>query len=138
KVEGENRFATRRERMKGNQFGATLGGPLTVPGLYNGTDHAFFFASYEGTRERQGLVFNSLVPTSAMKRGDFSAAGLPVIYDPLTTRANPSGGGTIRTAFPGNVIPLNRLSPQALFFTQFIPDPNTASGTASFTTTLAL
>jgi hypothetical protein len=138
KLDARNFFATSREPLKRNQFGATLGGPLAVPGVYDGRDRVFLFSSYEGTRERQGLVFNSLVPTAAMKRGDFSAAGLPVIYDPLTTRPNPSGTGSIRSPFPGNVIPSNRLSSQALFFDQFIADPNTASGTASFTPTRAL
>ena len=33
-----------------NDFGGTLGGPLTIPRLYSGMDHAFFFFSYEGLR----------------------------------------------------------------------------------------
>ena len=33
-----------------NDFGGTLGGPLTIPRLYSGKDHAFFFFSYEGLR----------------------------------------------------------------------------------------
>ncbi len=138
KLDARNFFAPKREVLKRNQFGGTVGGPLTIPKVYDGRDRMFFFFSYDGTRERQGLVFNNIVPTAAMKRGDFSAPGLPVIYDPLTTRPNPSGPGTIRTAFAGNVIRQERLSTQALFFTKFIPDPNTASGTAVFTPTRLL
>jgi outer membrane receptor protein involved in Fe transport len=33
-----------------NDFGGTLGGPLRIPGLYNGKDKTFFFFSYEGLR----------------------------------------------------------------------------------------
>ncbi len=33
-----------------NDFGGTLGGPLSIPHLYSGKDHAFFFFAYEGLR----------------------------------------------------------------------------------------
>src|SRR6266851_4093844 len=33
-----------------NQFGGTVGGPVTIPALYHGTDRTFFFAAYEGYR----------------------------------------------------------------------------------------
>ena len=132
KLDARNFFAREREVLKRNQFGGTLGGPVSLPKLYDGADKTFFFVSYEGMRERQGLVFNSLVPSAAMKRGDFSAAGLNTLYDPLTTVGN------TRTAFAGNVIPTNRLSPQALYFLKFIPDPNTSSGTFSYAPSRAL
>src|SRR5215468_3889933 len=121
KLDARNFFAKEREVLKRNQFGGTLGGPVLIPGLYNGRNKTFFFASYEGMRERQGLVFNSIVPTAAMKRGDFSAMTSRRINDPLTG-----------AQFTNNIIPTARLSPQALFFAKFIPDPNTASGTFSF------
>lgn len=35
-----------------NDFGGTLGGPVYIPGLYNGKDRTFFFVSYEGLRLR--------------------------------------------------------------------------------------
>src|SRR5262245_24039171 len=126
KLDARNFFAKEREVLKRNQFGGTLGGPVLLPKLYNGRDRTFFFVSYEGMRERQGLVFNSVVPTAAMKRGDYSAAGLNTLYDPLTT------AGNTRTAFTNNVIPTNRISPQALYFLKFIPDPNTSPGTSSY------
>jgi len=46
-----NRVAEAEERQ--NDFGGTLGGPLTIPRLYNGKDKTFFFFSYEGLRLRQ-------------------------------------------------------------------------------------
>ena len=50
------------------------------------------------------------IPTVAERNGDFSA--LPVtIYDPRTTRPNPTGTGFVRDPFPGNIIPSDRISP---------------------------
>ena len=100
-------------------------GPGGRSRVYSGRDRTFFFVSYEAMRERQGLVFNNIVPTAPMKAGDYSARGLPVLYDPLTTTADGN-----RTPFTGNVIPRNRIAPQATFYNQYVPDPNTASGTA--------
>jgi Carboxypeptidase regulatory-like domain/TonB dependent receptor len=119
KLDARNFFAREREVLKRNQFGGTIGGPVTIPKLYHGRNRTFFFGSYEGMRERQGLVFNNIVPTAAMKRGDFGAL-LPArrIFDPNTG-----------LAYTGNIIPMDQLSQQALYFAQFIPDPNTASGT---------
>ena len=133
KLDSRNFFSRTREVLKRNQFGGTLGGPVVIPGLYNGKGKTFFFFSYEGTRERQGLIFNSLVPSAAQKSGDFSARGLNRVYDPLTTAANPAGGGNIRTQFANNVIPTSRLSAAALYFNKYIPLPNTAAGTSSYT-----
>jgi hypothetical protein len=121
KLDARNFFAREREVLKRNQFGGVLGGPVFIPKLYDGRNKTFFLASYEGMRERQGLVFNSIVPTAAMKSGDFSAIRNR-IFDPLTT------AGGARTQFANNVIPSNRLSPQALFFAKFFPDPNTSTG----------
>jgi Carboxypeptidase regulatory-like domain len=46
--------------FKRNQFGASLGGPIFK-------DKTFFFFSYEGLRQRQGLTINSNVPTDAQR-----------------------------------------------------------------------
>src|SRR5215813_1616060 len=134
KLDARNFFAKEREVLKRNQFGGTFGGPVSLPKLYNGRDKTFFFVSYEAMRERQGLVFNSNVPTAAMKRGDFSGIlgrkigedplGRPIlaraIYDPRSTRV--VDGKVIRDPFPKNIIPTepnNLLSAQALFFAKF-------------------
>ena len=117
KLDARGFFSPEREVLKRNQFGGTLGGPILIPRVLDGRNKAFFFAGYEGMRERQGLVFNNIVPTAAMKSGDFSKIANR-IYDPLT-----------RQPFPDNVIPAARISQQAAYFSRFIPDPNTASGT---------
>ncbi|HXB75247.1 MAG TPA: TonB-dependent receptor [Candidatus Acidoferrales bacterium] len=109
-------FAKTRSIYKQNDFGASAGGPVVVPKLYNGRNRTFFFLSYEGFRNRLGSNGTILtVPTPEMYKGDFSnwvnskGALLP-IYDPVSTAPNPSGSGFVRTPFPGNQIPTSRFS----------------------------
>ena len=125
KLDARDFFARQREVLKRNQFGGTVGGPLSLPG-YSGKDKQFFFFAFEAMRESQGLVFNNIVPSAAMKAGDFSRAGLPRIYDPLTL------AGGARTQFPNNIIPANRIAAQAQYFNKFIPDPNSGATNAIF------
>src|SRR6185295_1529449 len=98
--------------FKWNQFGFTLGGPVRIPGVVNGTNRLFFMTNYEGLRLRnqQQVVYS--MPTAAMRQGDFSRAPV-VIRDPLTS-----------APFPGNVIPANRLDPIAVGLLEFYPAPN--------------
>jgi hypothetical protein len=97
-----------------NNFGGTLGGPIKKNKL-------FFFVSYDGTRQKQGGLGFYTVPTDNLKAGDFSAIPTTTIYDPLTGNADGSG----RTAFAGNKIPLNRISPIALKLQSYYPTVNT-------------
>ena len=113
--DARNFFAASRSIYKQSDFGASVGGPVVLPKLYNGRDKTFFFVNYEGFRNRLGQNGSILsVPTAEMYQGDFSnwvnAKNQPIpIYDPQSTTANPSGG-FVRTAFPGNVIPQSRFS----------------------------
>ena len=84
--------------FKRNQFGGSLGGPVHLPGIYRGTDRTFFFVNYEGMRRRAANFAQHTVPTALQRAGDFSqtfnANGtLQTIYDPLTTRPDPSRPG---------------------------------------------
>lgn len=107
-----------------NQFGIALGGPVVIPRVYNGKNRTFFFAGYEGYRQRQGSLVQSTLPTAALLQGDFSnyrnaSGALIPIYDPLTNCGQMSnaacGTSTIqRTVFPGNIISASRLNPVAL------------------------
>jgi Carboxypeptidase regulatory-like domain len=66
-----NAFATRRDTLKRNQFGGTIGGPITKNKL-------FFFAGYQGTTIRQDPSdVQGFVPTPAMLAGDFTALASP-------------------------------------------------------------
>jgi len=55
--------------LKRNQFGAAVGGPIWIPGLYDGRDKTFWLFSYEGLRQRQQETFNRQVPTDAQRAG---------------------------------------------------------------------
>ena len=73
--------------------------------------------------------FLATVPLPEWKNGDFRNArdrngNQIVIYDPLTTRANPNGSGYIRDAFPNNVIPADRIHPISRNVMSYWPDPN--------------
>ena len=137
KLDSRNFFARDRARLKRNQFGAAIGAPVEIPKLYSGKNRTFFFFNYEGMRERQGNVITRTSPTAAMLQGDFSARS-NIIYDPLTTAANPAGTGTVRTPFPGNRIPIQRISPAAAYFNQFIPTANTSGGLFTFSPSTAV
>jgi hypothetical protein len=58
---------------KQNQFGATLGGPLVLPHLYDGRNRTFFFVDYEGLRISQAQTLTSTIPTLDQRGGDFSS-----------------------------------------------------------------
>ncbi len=58
---------------KKNDFGYTIGGPVFIPGIYNkDKQKTFFFWSQEWRRERVPAGFNTTVPYSAERSGDFS------------------------------------------------------------------
>lgn len=53
--------------FKRNNPGADVGGPVWIPRLYDGRNKTFFFVSYEGLLQTQGLTINSGVPTNAQR-----------------------------------------------------------------------
>ncbi|MBK9170284.1 MAG: TonB-dependent receptor [Bryobacterales bacterium] len=122
KLDARSFLAPTRSTIRQNEFGATFGGPVLLPGLYNGKDRTFFFFAYTGSRKR-GLdqIQRRRLPTPDERLGDFSG-NTRLIYDPATTRSE--GTRFIRTPFPGNVIPGNRLDPVALRVTELLPPLN--------------
>ncbi len=76
KLDGRNYFDASGQPVppyKQNQFGVTFGGPIDIPGLYNGRNRSFFFIDYEGYRVRQSQTQTGFVPPAAWRQGDFSS-----------------------------------------------------------------
>src|SRR5213594_2177573 len=92
-----------KDAFKWNQYGFTVGGPVTIPGLYKGTDRLFFMSNFEGFNERRTTRTLYNVPSVKMRGGDFSeilSLTNTRIYDPATTRPDPSRpGASIRDPF---------------------------------------
>jgi hypothetical protein len=82
-----NRSGLPKAAIRQNDFGATAGGPVAIPGLYNGRDRAFFFASYEGVRLRQPFVTETLQVPSVAAR----SAATGVLKDILNAFPLPTG-----------------------------------------------
>ena len=84
-----------RQRSRRNDFGGTLGGPITIPKIYNGHNRTFFFFNYEEYLETSLVVNSDTVPAPAYLQGNFSAisangncslcAGLGIPTSPLGT-----------------------------------------------------
>ena len=109
KLTARNFFSPTVEPFREHDYGATLGGPIL-------RDRTFFFI-FAGSRvERSDSRSTSKLPEMAYRTGDFSGLGRPII-DPLT-----------RAPFPGNAIPMNRLNPFALAYSQLYPEPNFQDG----------
>ncbi|MBM3734742.1 MAG: carboxypeptidase regulatory-like domain-containing protein [Acidobacteria bacterium] len=110
--------------FKRNQFGFTVGGPVYIPKAFDGRNKLFFFANYEGLRERRALTQTATVPFAAQRGGDFSAITNRVLYDPLS-RAFTGNAVTTATPFAGNRIPTNRIhANSAKVLADFYPLPN--------------
>ena len=101
-----------KPRLISNDFGASMGGPVLIPRLYNGKNKTFFFGTYEGLRLPRALSIQNEVPTAALRNGDFSGTGV-TINDPTTG-----------LPFPNNQIPANRISSVAQGFLSLYPTPN--------------
>ena len=110
-----------RPKERFNETGGVIGGPVIIPKVYDGRNKTFWFFVIDKDIRPATLGFPVLtVPTARMKRGNFSEAGVPVIYDPLTTV------GDVRTPFAGNIIPTARFSKVAQNLIPLIPDPTQA------------
>jgi hypothetical protein len=63
----------KKPELRVNLFGGTLGGPVEVPGLYNGKNKTFFFVSYEGLRMRQPTSGYADVPSPTVRAGTLAS-----------------------------------------------------------------
>jgi hypothetical protein len=99
------------------QLGFTLGGPLKIPGLVRNGPQTVI--NYQHGVVHNATTQSALMPTLAERAGNFSEAGAAT-RDPLTG-----------LSFPGNVIPSNRISPQAAALLAYYPLPNTETTTGA-------
>jgi hypothetical protein len=102
-----------------NQFGASIGGPA------HWLKNTFFYGIYEGTRLKSGASALAIVPSAAVRGGDFTSQN--AIFDPLTM----SGGA--RAPFPLNRIPENRIDPIATnYLNRYEPLPNSNGSSGNY------
>ena len=124
KLDARGFFTAQKPKLRQNQFGATLGGPV----IRNKT---FFFFAYEGFREISGSNQLSSIPTPAQISGNF--AGSAPIYDAWSTRVDPTNANRfLRDPFPNNQIPDARLSPSIQAFAAAIIPKPVVTGFAGF------
>ena len=82
-------FQVSKTKIIMNDFGATFGGPLSIPHLYNGHDRSFFFASFEALRLPRETPIVASVPTLAMR----GANGYADLTSYLTQQCSSAGAG---------------------------------------------
>ena len=104
------------------RFGASVGGPLNIPHIYNGGTKTFFFVNYTGNRTDNPIDNFLTVPTFAERNGDFSstlvrngpnAGQAVVVRNPLTGQA-----------FTNDQIPSAMINAAATTLLNYIPLPN--------------
>ena len=133
-VDARNFFDNQVAPFKQNIFGFTIGGPVFIPRHYNADKNKTFFFYSEGWNRRQGpqLVNFTSPPSSTFtattidalqRQGNFSGQ-TAAVKDPTTGQP-----------FPGNIIPLSRIDPNATnLISRFYPLPN-RSGSPNFVAT---
>ncbi|HUL51412.1 MAG TPA: carboxypeptidase-like regulatory domain-containing protein, partial [Candidatus Nitrosotalea sp.] len=132
-----NRSGTKKTVYQDNRYGASVGGPVVLPG-YNGRNKTFFFYAYEGDKWGTPTTVIATVPTAAEKTGDFSSllrlGTAYQLYDPFST--TPTGNGHYsRQPISGNIISSSRLNPVSAAMAKYWPDPNqagTSDGRSNF------
>ena len=129
--DSRNFFKGLKAKQRMNEFGFAGGGPLVIPKLYDGHNRTFFYGVFENYifRGASPTAPTYTVPTSEMKKGDFSILLRPdvgpiPVYDPATANTDPATGRQVRQPFAGNVIPTSRIVPQAAFWLPYIATPN--------------
>ena len=123
-----NKNGTKQSVYQDHRYGAALGGPLSIPGLYSGKNRTFWFYTFEQNTFGVPVQWTRTVPTEAQRRGDFSAllrnSQNYQIYDPFTTRPAATAGRFERSPFPNNIIPASRLDPLGVALANLYPLPN--------------
>ncbi|MGB6980055.1 MAG: carboxypeptidase-like regulatory domain-containing protein [Candidatus Acidiferrales bacterium] len=104
-LDAKSYFASSTEKFNLNQYGGSLGGPIRK-------DKTFFFIDLEQKNQREGIPFTGLVPTAAMRTGDFTEDDYGRPAAPII---NPNVGPTasFQCDGAGNALPANPDGSQA-------------------------
>jgi len=126
-----------------NSFGGSLGGPVILPKLYNGTDKTFFFFDYEGNRKTTSSPELLLVPTAAQRAGNLNglvgAAMDPFTNTPYPNNTIPGGPGNpcnnskdcinpVAQAVLNNYYPLPNANGNGFNYQTLVPIPSNSNG----------
>jgi hypothetical protein len=129
-----NQRGLTRPELKRNQFGFVVGGPVYIPGVYDGRNKTWFIADWEKLEQRGPASSFLRMPTNAEEQGDFSGtfganANEVVIYNPFDTFTNASGK-VLRRPFANNQIPAGMRDSSGFVdnLIPFWPEPNRAGG----------
>ena len=118
-----------------NDYGYTLGGPVTIPHVYNkNRDKTFFFFSEEWHKDLvPGQNFNPLLPDAQQQLGNFSdvcpGAGTPVSTGSKSGFPDCPINRKTGSYFPNNIVPIDP-NAQAII-SNLLPQPNSGSGLSS-------
>jgi hypothetical protein len=116
------------------QFGYAVSGPVYLPKIFNGKNKLFFFTDLERTTQRNSAGGLATVAPASLRPDangnvNFTGTGITV-YDPAS---NPDP--RLRTPFPNDTIPGNRIDIAAVELLKRLPMPNLAGFTNNFATT---
>jgi hypothetical protein len=140
KLDARSYFASSREQFNLNQFGGSLGGPIK-------SDKTFFFIDYQGKMQRHGIPFVGLIPTQAMKGGDYgldpfgrpNATQLlnPFTFSPFQCdgagNANPAlGDGSQAPGVDCDKIPANMIDPVGQRMINLYPVSNASNAALGY------
>lgn len=112
-----------KQKLRYNQFGFALGGPLYIPGKFN-TDRSklFFFANTEWILRNEERLDTGVAPTAAERAGDFNGSRL------FPCPRDPDSG----TPLPNCLLPASRLSRNGMALLSLFPLPNAAEAAFNF------
>ncbi len=132
----QNSIGAKKADFRQNNSGYTIGGPVVIPGVYDGHNKTFFFVDNEYFRRKEsGALTLSSVPTALERTGDFSQTTYQgrvyVMYDPFGPQVfNASRGLWERTGLlggDGRHVPAEKISPVSKAILAMIPMPNRPS-----------
>src|SRR5205085_625074 len=115
KLNARDLFATRKDKLRRNDFGGSIGGPIK-------RDRVFFFYSQEFNKEIRGFTRFGSVPTALERAGNFTQ---PRILNNGSS-CSPPAIGNGRPGSDTQIIPQGSLSPAGQLLVQLYPSPNLA------------